>query len=536
MWGAVFQESYLSVLLIFVACRVVWMSGAPLGVSRFVVAVFFIALSPWLQFAFGTIHAFGNAWIHWLYLTGLCISIAIGAHWEKVISGQCSSFVFSAIFMASLVSVGLQLAQWFDLLKYSTWIAEPPVSRFYANIYQPNLLGSLLLLGCVAMAWAYYKKAVGTGVVVVSVLFLLTGVALTESRTAWINLILVLVLLGLFWRQERPRYMLFAFALFLGYFAIFSYEIPLINEYLGRPVGVYREASDPLRLQMWASLSREILERPVMGFGWGQLAEAIYQARDFPVAVFNAQHSHNIILDVLIFSGVVLGGLILLVCALFAVRFIRFLPSGSPAFVIPFAACSILIVHAMLELPLYYAYFLFPFGLLLGVMSQHALVVPQIYIGRSQATVLLVLMLFATSLTIRDYWEVERTHLSIYYGLKGVPVPPDEVPDIVVLTQWKNRFVFANTPPGEEFSSDDYKKAKGVVTTTPGRVLVFILAHKLALSGQAEEALFWLNKICLMTTPKFSRPMQDRWLELSAENAAYRQVVWPTCKRDEKRD
>lgn len=530
-WTTFFQESYLSLLLFVVACLVLASSTEEIRVSPLVLAVLLVSLIPWLQLALDTVYAFGTAWMHWLFLTGLAFSIALGAHWERVSPGRCLDFLFSAIVIAALVSVGIQLFQWFPSQEENQWVLASGSNRFYANIGQPNLLATLLLMACLGVAWGYSKRLVGGGGTIFTVVFLLVGITLTESRTAWVNVFVISVILLVFWRKERPQALGVAISFLLFFFISFSYFLSEVNAFFDRPPPLVREAFDPTRLAMWKGFFQVFLERPLLGFGWGQLTEAVYLVSDFPETGGNTRHAHNLIIEILCLNGLVFGGGIILGMGWVFCRLLCMLTYGNPGFLIPFSAVSILIVHAMLELPLHYAYFLFPFGLVLGVLSSNLSFSWCFSLRRFQAAILLALVFVAALLTMKDYQEVERTYHSVYYGLKGEGVPDSEVPDILILTQWRDRFFFANTPPKADFSPESYEAAKKIIVATPSHFLLYILAHNLAVSGQVEEAKFWLNKICDITTLPLSAPLQEKWLELSKDNSAYQKVEWQPCAR-----
>jgi hypothetical protein len=158
------------------------------------------ACIPWFQLIFGQIHYFGIAWINSAYLLGFGMCVLVGQHWERFAPDSVADFLFLSIGIAAIVSVGLQLYQWLGLDFESAYILFSTGSRHFGNMAQPNLMASLLLLGVLASGWGFFTKRLSASVAIVLALFLLFGVALTESRTAQLNVVLLLVLVT--WRRQ----------------------------------------------------------------------------------------------------------------------------------------------------------------------------------------------------------------------------------------------------------------------------------------------------------------------------------------------
>src|SRR5690606_31370645 len=108
------------------------------------------------------------------------------AELEDKIKKQWLFYIFLAFLIASIISVWLQLRQWL-LLDGSIWVADlPPNGRPFANIAQPNLLSTLLIIGLLSILYLYENKRIQNFTAGLSTLFLLFGIALTFSRTAWL--------------------------------------------------------------------------------------------------------------------------------------------------------------------------------------------------------------------------------------------------------------------------------------------------------------------------------------------------------------
>lgn len=525
-WSSFHSDAIVGLVLLLATLWVLIRTRGRLELIGVGLFLLLLALVPWLQYSTGMITSFGTAWINSLYLVGFSLAIFAGWHWEKLTPGECLNFLFLAISCAAVVSVVIQVVQWLQLVTDNLWIVDVD-SRFPANLSQPNQLASLLLLAVVGVAWGYAKKALGPVVAILLVLYLLFGVALTDSRTAWLNIVGILVGLFLFWGEGRPKHLSRALLGFGIYFVVLHFSLPVINELLVGKVSASRTVGDAIRLGMWKSLAMAALERPWLGYGWGQTAVAVFAAKDFPFTASVTTHSHNIVLDLVLYNGLILGGLVV---AVFAVTFRRFLGSLKQAyFIFPLLAVGLLLVHAMLELPLHYAYFLLPFGMIVGVLGHRSdikvwLVCPK-WIGFGFA----IAVGYGLWLTVADCIQIERTYFNVYFGKKGKVIPPEFLPKVNVLPQWRDRLLLDNEIPSDKLSPERLNWMKGVVIATPQSFLVFQLARSLALNGRPDEAREWLESMCKMAPAWVGQELADQWAIGGETHAAYRAVDWKHC-------
>jgi hypothetical protein len=329
-----------------------------------------VSLVPLLQYAAGMVPLFGTAWINSAYLLGLLLVLLVGAAWEKESAGQAGDFIFLAIGIASLVSVGLQFYQLFDLDPIGPWTLQSSGTRHYANMAQPNQLGSLLLLGLLACAWGYFRKYLSSfGAVGIAALILL-GVALTESRTGWLNIALLVVSFTLLRRRLSASMALQWVVLGLAvYFVASVLLLPSFYEFLwGESAIKYRPPGSDPRWPAWVMFFKAAAHRPLFGFGWGQLGQAQFLMLDEKMWLGASMlQSHNIVLDLVLWNGFVLGLGIAAVLAWWCWTVVRRVSSLEQWALMSFV--MVLGTHAMLEYPLQYAYFLLPVGLVMGTLN-----------------------------------------------------------------------------------------------------------------------------------------------------------------------
>ena len=199
-WMAFHFDAWVALVLSVASLTVFLRSRQALAWSRITLLLAFLLAMLWLQYALGLVLLAGNVWISSAYLLGLLLALLTGAHWEKKTPGQLGDGLFLAIGLAAIVSVGLQLRQWLALDGLELWTMDGGPERPFANFGQPNQLGTFLLWGVLATAWGWTRQRIGSGVAMLLAAYLLFGVALTGSRTAWVGLALMV---GAVWWWRR---------------------------------------------------------------------------------------------------------------------------------------------------------------------------------------------------------------------------------------------------------------------------------------------------------------------------------------------
>ncbi|MFY8043270.1 MAG: Wzy polymerase domain-containing protein, partial [Rhodoferax sp.] len=145
---------------------------------------------------------------------------------------------------------------------------------------------------------------------------------------------------------------------------------------------------DPTRLSGWIRLSEASLLSPWAGYGWGQIISANFAvAENFQGNFGLFAQSHNGVLDLVLWNGYVLAAIIMAVVIVVCVQTYRRNKSLVELHYVGFLI--VLGVHSMLEFPLHYAYFLLPFGLIVGILQSRAVWSAPVTIRRSHSLVIL---------------------------------------------------------------------------------------------------------------------------------------------------
>lgn len=530
-WSTFHTEAWIAIVLALGSIAVILRSPGRVAWHGITLLVAALALVPALQYGFGLVLFAGTAWISSVYLIGLLLALLTGARWEKTSPGQLGDGLFLAIGMAALLSVGLQLHQWLALDALDAWSMGNGHGRPFANFGQPNQLATFLLWGLLATAWGLLRHRIGLMTALFLALFLLFGLSLTQSRAAWVAL--ALLLLGSwYWRRlwTDRRWPWLATAL-VFYFAACTLSLDWLNQalLLDRPVGASEAArlASELRPLIWSILIDAAWQHPVLGYGWNQVGLAqLTTALNHPPLQLLLAHSHNLFLDLILWSGIPVG----LLVSLYLVRWfwlrLRAVNCAEDALLLLF----LLVIgnHALLELPLHYAYFLLPTGLIMGALNARLDAKPILFTGPWSLVLLWVASVALLSLTIRDYLRVETSYQELRFEQARIKNKiPGKPLDVLLLTQWREAISLSRFEPSSGMNASDLDWMRRVSATYPGTATIPKLALALALNKQAIEAKLWLEKMCRIESEPNCNAVRNYWADQTLHHPELAVVSWP---------
>ena len=508
--------------------------------SPLVVATLLAMCVPLAQAAAGLIPFAGDAWMAFEYLLAFALAQMLGQLLSRRIGVDALSEGLSALFLtASLASVGLQLFQWLRLPGLGIFLVDlAPGHSPYANVAQPNQLASMLFLGVVALLFLYERGRVRGAATVLAYLMLAGGLAMTGSRTAWLTMGLAAVGLWLACGRAplqigRPRIAgaAVAFLLMLLAWAPVN-DLLLLSP--GRTFAVQTQVGP--RPLLWATMMDAISRQPWFGYGWGQGLVAQSRVVDqHPAGGRLMEYSHNLPMDLMVWTGVPLA---LVLCALLVWWFWRQLRvSRSAVQVCLLAGVGGVFVHALLEFPLNYAYFLLPVGVMMGALD--AVAPDQIHWRWPKAVTWLLTAVaggLLTAITV-DYVAVEsnvRT-LRLEMARIGTHKVVSVAPTLLLLTQWGAYLDFVRIEPKPGMDTRKLAWMGTVVERFPYSTAQYNLAAATGLNGRPEEAGALLARLCHLHTRPICAAHLDEWRALVIEVPSLATVplpvIPPTARR-----
>ncbi len=308
--------------------------------------------------------------------------------------------------------------------------------RATGQLRQPNHLSTLLIWGLIcAVAWAQGRRLGRWGGLagVAALCLMAYGVVLTGSRTGLLG-VLMLAIWGGLDRALTGRTRLALVALVPAYALMWwaATHAPWVTQAVGVQVPTAGSDVSSSRFAIWANTLALIRLHPWAGVGWGEFnfAWTLTPFPHRPVAFFD--HTHNLPLQWAVELGLpaALG-----LCALLAwglwVAFSRARQHARKGDMRPMCAwmlVAVVMLHSLLEYPLWYTYFLLPCAWAWGFAMRRPAPPPDESMATPSAarpsTALAPAYLAASGLMLglalwvaRDYWVVA----DIYAPPPGAP-------------------------------------------------------------------------------------------------------------------
>lgn len=525
-WNTFHSNAWIAGALVTLALWHLKNELAAIRVSGATAFLFGCAAIPWIQHAAGLIALPSAALLDSLYLIGLAAAFALGENARRGNAGDVGGMVLAAACVASVVSVCIQIFQWLgyaenmDLL--DIWIFPTGRSRPVANLGQPNQLGSLLLWGVLGAGWACHKGWIGRVTAAVAAGFILLGVAMTESRTALLTLTLAVAGLSVWRPQFLDRKVMRGAQLLYACYLTFLFGMAPLGRLLGFdvPLTVFGRSAGELRGVLWRMALDAASERPWQGFGWDEFNEGFLLVFPQHPALANlyAERSHNLALDLIIWVGWPLAVIMMLCTAWWLLKVVRSIADTSQLLLV--AALGVMLVHAMLEMPLHYGYFLWPFGVVAGSATA-ALGWPALGALPRKAALAVVMALFASIATIvHDYLNIEAAFSELRFQLQHIGRNHDERPPrTYLLTDWAAFMSMSRTEPKAGMPESEIRNWEHLLLYNTSPLAFRKVVGALALNGHKEEARYWAERHCAVLPGSLCKNILTEW-SLSPKPAA----------------
>lgn len=455
---------------------------------------------PLVQWGFGEILYFSNALLCAAYISMFWLMVVVGynlAVGEKGQREQVFKIFCLVVFFGAILSSVIAICQWLGLSDYfSLFMNRLRENRVYANFAQPNNLATFICMGLFACLYFYEKKRLPSMILIPAAFIFLLTIALTQSRTAWVVCIFTLVYLTIKQFGQSKRFSFAKLLAWVGVFIALIACLPMFNQWLASFTAqditqtatvVQRASSGYLRLDMWNQALIAITQQPWFGYGWNQTGMAQIAAFDLYPSHEWYKTVHNVVLDLLIWNGIPIAAMIIVyvVCWLFWLnRGIKDPVSIAASLMV----CAILI-HALLEYPIHYAYFLLPLGLVLGFIQAQYPHLPTIKLKPAMTVSIVVIGFVLIGVIYRDY--VLYRQQSVFINKKTALTEAQQQvmkQDIFLLTQFKERVWWIGFNPYSKVSDQQLEHMGRMVANLASKYDIYKYAQVLAFNGKKAEA------------------------------------------------
>jgi O-antigen ligase len=501
-----------------------------------------LALVPPLQWAVGLVPFLSDALLPAAYVVGFALAVIAGSQVARA-KPEFAGALFIIFGAGAIISVGLGLAQWLELGPYPFLEYAARGERMYANLTQANQLASLLGLGIASVLWGYETRRIGGPVAALAMAYLGFGLMMTQSRAGWLMVFVFVVLWALYRRRLALRTSPWAVLAAVLLFTVAVYERSSLDAWVHldgteAAAAQVRTLDDDFRRIHWQTLWDALSRKPWLGYGWMQIAVAQQAAvLDHPPTFELLSAAHNQLLDFLIWNGVPLGMLLIGAMAWWAVdRMRRCATLDAWAL---FAALGVLFAHSMVELPLQYAYFLMPAGLMVGVIEARTPSVRSLKwsvpVGRAAFAVAALAMVGLLYVLWDEYYKVEeavrRVRLKQETRLVQQGAEP-AVPEVVLLDGQREYVRLWLTEPRERMSESqlDWLRMVSRRYPSPGALMRYAVAA--GLNGRNEDALRSLQIMCRIAVQRHCDSGRRIWAAQAQWHLQLRAIPYPeTPKR-----
>lgn len=538
-WGSFHHEFLMVVALIAISGVLVWQTRWKMPVSRFSTVVLLAALVPWFQWIAGILPKSGTSLISSSYVVALALAICIGHAAAQQPAQRFFFILFSALALAALLNVPIQVIQWYQWYDHSVdsllMLLVTPINanqRPSGMLLQPNQLATIQVWGLIGLTWLRYKRVITMPFLVGGFGVISIGVGLTQSRAGLLEMLVVTGLLMFAFRAIPRRDIVLTWAVTIVTLVIWSLNFVTVAEWLGvRSTAVARlSAIDGARIDAWRVFWAAIVERPWTGYGITDVGYAyVTNALERPDIYIGQRfaHAHNVLLDLVLWVGLPLGVLIAGAFVVWLSRRMLVLPVD-PENVFPLAVLLALGVHAMLELPHHFLYFIVPAGFFIGWLCnadtrKPVWTLPRWAWGAAGAGVVAVAAPIAM-----DYFPYQERYTEWRYENQRVGKRPDvAVHKPIVLNQIHDELALYRLPLLVNMPTDQLRWIADTARSVNSPPAYFAAAKAHALAGHREEAHVWMMRFNAIMDLEGVQQMKAIWLKDQTRHPELSDLPWP---------
>ncbi len=454
--------------------------------------------------------------IPWLLTLG---SLALLMLWVAPARLECAAA--SAWLSAAMISAVLGLLQYFGGASlFDPWVNGAEVGEAFANLRQRNQFATLTNIGMAALLWWNARLAGGSnpacaaasaganhwrGAAMLAAVVLVFGNAASASRTGTVQLLLLLFLDRVWaWSAGTTRNSAGLPILLIAVlaYAVAAFALPALGGLDAQSSGILgrlHEGAAPCtsRLTLWSNVLALIGQRPWLGWGWGELDFAhfvtLYPGPRFCDILDNA---HNLPLHLAVELGVPLALAVCIAGGWLAWRAKPWRETDATR-QMAWAVLALILLHSMLEYPLWYGPFQMAFGLsvcLLWRGSARTTMVAPAWPGLRSgvlAGALLVIVAYAAW----DYQRISQIYLAP--SLRAAAYRDHTLAKISGSWLFSNQVRFAELTTSEvtpENAAYLHDMALDLLHFSPEARVVEKLIDSALLLGRESEASFYLAR------------------------------------------
>lgn len=479
-----------------------------------------LAVVPLLQAWSGLLVVPTESFVYASYLLAIFLAIVMSRYAQRHSPWVLVQAVLAGIVIAALISTGLALYQRLGLSWLGLIAPDPAWGRATANLGQANNLSTLLCLGLVGIWWGFLRRQIGPAVCFLAAGFLLVGICLTGSRTGLLAMLVFPSVLTLGWRAVGGTKRAGAMAVLAAWLLIvWTVLVVFSPDWLisgGRDAA--DQASGGYRPLLWSHVLDALAQKPWAGWGWNQILLARTEmASLYPDDKLIFGYAHNLVLDLLMWNGVPLGLAIASLAGWWFVASIRHAVDAEHWVLL--AALAVLGIHALLEFPHAYLFFLLPAAVFVGALDGGLGSLWRLQVSRWWMMGCLaagsVLLLFI----VRDYQEIEQVEVSwqMYEANIGRSGGLPKAAKPLVLRGLADADEQLRKRPRADMPGEELIRWRQALTRYPAAGGLARYAQAASMNGQPQEAEWALTTLCQFGSDDLCAQARSEWLNFTAQ-------------------
>jgi O-antigen ligase len=468
-------------------------------------------------------------WLGGGYLLASFIAVHTGYGFVRAGLGEKAlRWGAAALIVGGLFAVFCQVVQLFHMeAKFSPFVVAYNVvieRRPFGNMAQANHLATYIAFATAGALYLVQTRRLPVIAWLVFSAIFSAGLALTVSRGPWLQMAVIAV--GGFWMafiqgrstvagdpdgpangaaRRKTRAWLIPVVLLVLFFAVnaairwanLRYQLELSQSAAERMQDANQIAP---RLALWKYGWTMFLTHPLLGVGWGEFPLHQFEFVRELGGVEIANNSHDIFIDLLAKTGLLGMAIVLFSVVCWLVRVLR--APHTPARIFALSLLGVLMMHALVEYPQQYMFYLMPAMLIFGLLETRPLRLVSRSFSYGMYAVLVVLGLASLYPILRDYNRSEV----LYYGSQ--PAEQYRADPSFLFGAWGEYGAATLLPMNSQDLAAKLAMHRQALALLPGETVLRRYAVLQALAGQTQDALDTIARLKIFSTELHDWPQQ----------------------------
>jgi O-antigen ligase len=468
-------------------------------------------------------------WLGGGYLLASFIAVHTGYGFVRAGLGEKAlRWGAAALIVGGLFAVFCQVVQLFHMeTKFSPFVVAYNVTierRPFGNMAQANHLATYIAFATAGALYLVQTRRLPVIVWLVLSTIFSAGLALTVSRGPWLQMGVIMVA-GLWMAfiqgrstvaddpdgpasragRSKTRAWLIPIVLLVLFFAVnaaIRWANLRFQLELGQSAAQRMQDANQIapRLALWKYGWTMFLTHPLLGVGWGEFPLHQFEFVRELGGVEIANNSHDIFIDLLAKTGLLGMAIVSFSVVCWLVRVLR--APHTPARIFALSLLGVLMMHALVEYPQQYMFYLMPAMLIFGLLETR----PLRWVSRSFSyglyVVLVVLGLASLYPILRDYNRSEV----LYYGSQ--PAEQYRADPSFLFGAWGEYGAATLMPMNSQDLANKLVMHRQALALLPGETVLRRYAVLQALAGQSQDALDTIARLKIFSTELHDWPQQ----------------------------